>query len=364
MTIQIITNYLESIAPLSLQESYDNAGLIVGNPNTEITGILITLDSTEEVIDEAIQKGCNLVIAHHPIIFKGLTKLNGKNYVERTVIKAIQNNVAIYAAHTNLDNIKNGVNYKIASKLNLQNVQILSTKRNTLCQLITFVPPSHTEVVLKALNEAGAGQIGDYKDCSFTSKGTGAFTPNNSANPFEGKINVSSKVEEDKIEVIFPSYLQGKIISALKSAHPYEEVAYYLFNLENKNQEIGSGAYGNTSEPTNELDFLHFIKKTFNVQQLRHTALLNKKITKVAVCGGSGSFLLKDAIASGADIFITSDFKYHEYFDAENKILIADIGHYETEECTKEIFYELLNKKFSNIAVLLGATVTKPYNYL
>lgn len=277
---------------------------------------------------------------------------------------AIQNNIAIFAAHTNLDNIVNGVSYKMAEKLNLKNVQILLPKKQTLSKLTTFIPKSHTDLVLKKLFEAGAGQIGNYSECSFTQSGIGTYKPNDNSNPFEGKSGELSTVEEDRVEVIVPIHLQNKILQTLKQHHPYEEVAYYLQNLENNNQEVGSGAIGVLENPVDEFEFLNFIKKQFNVIGLRHTALINKKITKVAVCGGSGSFLLKNAIASGADIFITSDFKYHEYFDAENKIVIADIGHYESEECTKEIFYDLLNKKFSNIAVLLGATVTKPYNYL
>ena len=364
MQIKTVTDFLESIAPLELQENYDNAGLIVGDFKTEITCILLSLDVTEEVIDEAIAKGCNLIIAHHPIIFKGLKKLNGKNYVERTVIKAIKNDIAIYASHTNLDHITNGVNFKIAEKLNLLNVKILAPKSNILTKLTTFSPPEHTEKVLKALFEAGSGNIGNYSDCSFHNQGIGTYTPNDHALPFEGTKNKKSEVKEDRIEVILPNYIQQKVIAALNKEHPYEEVAYYLENLENINQEIGAGAVGKIANPTNEIDFLNQIKSAFNVKALRYTKLLNKPITKVAVCGGSGSFLLKDAIASGAEIFITSDFKYHEYFDAENKIVIADIGHYETEECTKELFFDLLSKKFSNIAVILGSTVTKPYNYL
>lgn len=364
MKIQAITHFLESIAPLPLQESYDNAGLIVGSKDTEVTGILITLDVTEMVIEEAINKNCNLIVAHHPIIFTGLKKLNGKNYVERTVIKAIQNNIAIYAAHTNLDNIAGGVNFKIAEKLQLENVKILAPKTNAILQLTTFTPITHTALVLKDLNDAGAGQIGRYKDCGFFSRGTGTYRPTKDTTPFEGVIGQLSTVQEDKIEVIFPFYLQDKILKTLQKSHPYEEVAYYLQVLENKNLETGSGAIGTLAILQDELTFLNHLKKTFQVTGLRHSPLLNKPIQKVAVCGGAGSFLLRDAIAAGADIFITSDFKYHEYFDADNKVVIADIGHYESEVCTKELFYDLLSKNFSNIATLLGETVTKPYNYL
>ena len=361
--IKDVSNYLESIAPLAYQESYDNAGLIVGDADTIVTGILLSLDCTEAIIDEAISKNCNLVIAHHPIVFKGLKKLNGKNYVERTVIKAIKNDVAIYAIHTNLDNVLGGVNSMIAEKLNLQNVQILAPKTGFLSKLVSFVPTDHTQKVLNALYEAGVGQIGNYDHCSFSVNGRGTFRPNQKAVPFIGQSDVNETVNEDRIEVIFPSYLESKIISVLRQSHPYEEIAYYISNLNNMNQEVGSGAIGTLAEAVSSIDFLQILKQTFQLSVVKHTTILKDKIQKIAVCGGSGSFLLNDAIRAGADVFITADYKYHEFFDADGHLMICDIGHYESEVCTKELLLRILSDKFPIFAVLLAETNTNPVSY-
>jgi dinuclear metal center YbgI/SA1388 family protein len=363
MQIKQIINCLESFAPIPLQESYDNSGLITGDAEDELKGALISLDVTEAVVEEAINKNCNLIIAHHPIIFKGLKKLTGKNYVERVVIKAIRNHIAIYAIHTNLDNVQKGVNKKIADKIGLLNTRILATKKNLLQKLVTFVPVSHTIELLKALSEAGAGNIGNYKNCSFRVLGTGTFEPNEDANPTIGEKNKLEEVQEDRIEVIFPAHSESKILTALKMAHPYEEVAYYLHNLVNENQEVGSGMIGELSSPMEATDFLNLLKEKMQLKTLKITSLLDNPIRKIALCGGAGSFLLPQAIASGADVFISSDFKYHDFFDAENKIIIADIGHYESEVFTKDLIYELLNKYFTNIALNLSETVTNPISY-
>jgi len=362
--IKEITTYLESFAPLAYQETYDNAGLLVGQYNWEVKGILITLDITEDIIDEAIYKNCNLIVAHHPIIFKGLKKLNGNNYVERTVIKAIKNDIALYASHTNLDAVKNGVNYKIAEKLGLKSCKILKPKSNILNKLITFIPIDRTDEVLKAMYGAGAGNIGNYNECSFKIKGTGSFTPNENSNPFIGNRGIKEETEENRIEVIFPSYLKNKILTALKNNHPYEEVAYYIQELENENQEVGSGLIGTLPEKMKTIDFLHDLKLKMNLKVIKYTNIVKDNIEKVAVCGGSGSFLLQDAIKQQADVFVSSDFKYHEFFDAENRLVIADIGHYESEHFTKELFLEVLSEKYSNIALVLSETKTNPINYL
>ena len=363
MKIKELTNYIEVLAPLAYQESYDNAGLIVGDANTDITGVLICLDSTEAVIDEAIAKGCNLVVAHHPIVFKGLKKLNGKNYVERTIIKAIKNDIAIYATHTNLDSVVGGVNFKISQVLDLQRVRVLSPKINSLMKLIVFVPIDSTEAVLAALHESGAGVIGNYSHVSFRSEGTGGFRPNDTANPTIGAANVDEKVRENRVEVIFPVYLKSQILGAMHRSHPYEEVAYDVILLENQNKEVGSGAIGELAEAMSEADFLQYLKQRMNVSVIRHTQLLGKPIKKVAVCGGAGGFLLNDAIAQNADIFITSDYKYHEFFDADGRTIIADIGHYESEQFTKELLKDYICKKMLNFAVRLSETHTNPVKY-
>jgi dinuclear metal center YbgI/SA1388 family protein len=363
MTIKDITNYLESIAPLAYQESYDNAGLIVGNASAEVSGVLVTLDSTEEVIDEAIAKGCNLVIAHHPIVFKGLKKLTGKNYVERTIIKAIKNDVAIYAIHTNLDSVVGGVNFKIAEKLRLEKVEILVPKSQVLMKLIVFVPVSNTKEVLDALHAAGAGVIGNYSHASFRGEGIGAFRPNEKATPTIGTANVDEEVHENRVEVIFPTYLKNQVLAAMHRSHIYEEVAHDIILLENQNSEVGAGIIGELANEMSESDFMAYLKQNMGVTVIRHTNLLGKPIRKVAVCGGAGGFLLGDAILRSADIFITADYKYHEFFDADNRIIIADIGHYESEQFTKELLKDYICKKITNFAVNLSETPTNPINY-
>ena len=363
MKIKELTSYLESFAPVAYQESYDNSGLIVGDANKDITGVLITLDVNELVLDEAVSTGCNLIVAHHPIIFKGLKRLTGKSYVERTVMAAIKNDVAIYAIHTNLDNVHTGVNRKISELLELSNTRVLVPKNETLGKLTTFIPSDKTEEVLSAIHEAGAGSIGDYDSCSFRVAGTGAFRPNESADPYIGSANELEKVEEDRVEVIFPLPIQKKVISALKKAHPYEEVAYYLHVLENENPEVGSGMIGNLPWEMEGKAFIPYLKEKMNLEVVRSTFFIKRSIKKVAVCGGSGSFLLKAAIAAGADAFVSADFKYHEFFDADGKILIADIGHYESEVYTKDLIYALLSEKFSNIALRLSKVNTNPIHY-
>jgi len=364
MKVKDITDYLESFAPRAYQESYDNSGLLIGEPNLALTGVLLTLDCTEEVVQEAIDRNCNLIVAHHPIIFKGLKKLTGSNYVERIVLKAIRNNVALYAIHTNLDNVHTGVNRKIAEKIGLKNLQILVPKKDTLSKLVTFIPQESVEQVMNALHAAGAGQIGNYKNCSFKVEGTGTFMPTYEASPHIGKANQQENVMETRVEVIFPSHLEEKILSALRNAHPYEEIAYYISSLSNENQEVGSGMTGELEMALEPVDFLKRLKKNMNLSTVRHTRLLEKKVKKVAICGGSGSFLLSKAIQAGADCFVTADFKYHEFFDADSKIIIADIGHYESEIFTKELLGELLKEKFPTFAVNFSTIDTNPIRYL
>ena len=363
MLLKTIITEIEKFAPLAYQESYDNCGLLTGHKEQEVTGAILCLDCIEALVDEAIQKNCNLIIAHHPIIFSGLKKLNGTNYIERTIIKAIQNNIAIYACHTNLDNVKLGVNKKIADKLGLINQQILSPKKSVLKKLVTFVPPTHLEIVRESLFNAGAGNIGNYDSCSFNLEGTGSFRGNENSNPFIGEKGKLSLEKETRLELIFETVNEATIISALKQNHPYEEVAYDIYQLENTYQNIGSGMVGELEKPISETEFLENLKSIFKVKVIKHTALTNKRIKKVALCGGSGSFLLKNAINSKSDIYISSDFKYHEFFDAENQILVADIGHYESEQFTPEIFYEIISNKFPTFASYLTETNTNPVNY-
>lgn len=363
MNLKEIITYLESLAPLSWQESYDNSGLIVGNPAKEVQCALISLDCTEAVLDEAIRLGCDLIISHHPIVFKGLKRFNESSYVERVVMKAIKNDIALYAIHTNLDNFYKGVNAKIAEKLNLKNTKVLVPKRGLLKQLEVYVPESHAEALRSALFEVGAGAIGNYAECSFNTKGIGTFKPKECAVPFSGEIGKLHTGEEISVEVIYAQHIEGKVLKAMVANHPYEEIAYTTISLGNEFQEVGSGMVGELEEPMSERDFLALVKQNLQTEVIRHTPLLNKPIKRVALCGGAGSFLLKNAIDSAADVFITGDFKYHEFFDAEDKILINDIGHFESEQFTQELLLEIIQKKFPNFAVRLTEVNTNPINY-
>lgn len=363
MFIADVTRYLETFAPPALQEDYDNAGLLTGNPGWECTGILTTLDVLPAVIEEAIHKKCNMVVAHHPIIFKGLKKITGKNYVERSVIMAIKNDIAIYAIHTNLDNVKKGVNNKIAEKIGLQHTQIMLPRDQQLKKLVTFAPFDHAEKLRQVLFASGAGHLGKYSECSFSQEGIGTFMPQEGSDPFVGEIGKRHEEKEIKIEVIFPSYLQDKIIPAMIEAHPYEEVAYDIINLGNYLSDAGSGIIGNLAEAINEQELLSLLKASFSLRVIRHTKFTGKPIKKVAVCGGAGSFLLPVALAQKADAYITADVKYHEFFDADDSILFIDIGHYESEQYTIDLLYEILSKKFINFAVRKTELNTNPVHY-
>jgi dinuclear metal center YbgI/SA1388 family protein len=363
MTVSQIISHLETIAPPTLQENYDNAGLLTGQSNLNCTGVICCLDATEKVVDEAIQKKCNLIVAHHPIIFSGLKKITGNNYVERTIIKAIKNDIAIYAIHTNLDNVMHGVNGMIASKLGLQNISILSHKTAQLKKLFFFVPHENAQTVMQALFDAGGGNIGNYSECSFSVSGTGTFKPNEKANPYTGTIGKREANAEQKIEILFPSWLEKQIIAALKKAHPYEEVAYEIIALENQHQHIGSGIIGELQEAVSETVFLQTLKNIFGLKMIKHTALTGKSVKKISVCGGAGSFLIKDAIKSNSDIYISSDLKYHEFFDADNGMVLCDIGHYESEQFTIDLLATHLEQKFPNFAVLKTEVNTNPVHY-
>ncbi len=361
--IQDILSFLDQVAPPAYQESFDNATLICGDRNWELTGVVCTLDCTETVVEEAIGLGANLIVAHHPIVFKGLKSLTGKTYVERTLIKAIQANVAIFAIHTNLDHVANGVNKRISDRLQLGKTRILQPKKQLLTNLVFFVPTAAKNQVLEAVFQAGAGRIGEYSDCAFSSAGLGQFTPSEKANPTLGQQGLPHEEAELRVEVILPSHLSGKVLSALKAAHPYEEVAYYLSNLENENQEVGAGMIGELAQPMTEEAFFSHLKASMNLTVIKTSQLTNKPIQRVAVCGGAGIFLLGDAKRAGADVFITSDVKYHEFFDADGALILCDIGHYESEIFTKDLLAEELSQNFPNIALYLSKVVTNPTSY-
>ncbi len=363
MKISTIMNQLEVLAPISLQESYDNSGLLVGDRNADIDSALLCLDSIEEVIEEAIERKCGLVIAHHPIVFSGIKSLTGKNYIERTLLKAIKNDIAIYAIHTNLDNVKNGVNKKMAEKIGLKNLQILNPKSGNLQKMVFFCPISVSEKIKIALFKAGGGTIGDYDCCSFSVEGKGSFRAGENTNPYVGKKGEIHLEKEHRIELIFPSYLKLQLISALQVNHPCEEVAYDVYNIENKWTEVGSGMLGELVEPIETLEFLDSLKVNLGTDCVRHTNKLKDRVKRIAICGGSGSFLLNAALAKRADVFITGDYKYHQFFDADGKIVIADVGHFESEQHTPELIQEFLHEKIPNFATYLSKVNTNPINY-
>lgn len=364
MQVKDIVQFLEESFPLSLQESYDNAGLICGRMDQEVEGVLLCLDSLEATVDEAIAKNCQLIIAHHPIIFKGLKKITGISYVERVIEKCIQHRISLYAIHTNLDNHIHGVNGEIANRIGLKNRRILRPMTNQLYKLVVFVPKESLSDIDSALFNMGVGTIGNYSECHFRTEGIGTFKPNELANPTIGSSNIREEVAEFRVEYLVPKPLIGRALRTLFEAHPYEEVSHEIYPIENQDQRLGAGMIGELTQEVDALTFLKSLKSTFNCQVIRHTDLLNKPIKTVALCGGSGSFLLPDAIRSKADIFITGDFKYHEFFDAENHLIIADIGHFESEQFTPQLLAEKLKEKFTKFAVHLTDLNTNPINYL
>ncbi len=364
MRIKEITNYIEEIAPLKYAEDFDNVGLLIGDYNTEVSGVLIALDTLEEVVAEAIAKNCNLIVSFHPIIFGGLKKLNGKNYVERVVLKAIKHNIAIYAIHTALDNCKVGVSAKMSEVLGLQNTKILIPKKGIIKKLTTYVPIADANHLRTKLFEAGAGNIGNFDNCSFSLDGKGSFRGKENSNQVIGRKGVLHFESETCINVIFEDYLEGKILATLFENHPYKEVAYELYSLTNSHQNVGMGMIGEFESEISEHSFLEFVKKAFKTNCIRYSELLHKPIKTVAVLGGSGSFAIANAIQAKADAYISADFKYHDFFKAENKILLADVGHYESEQFTKNLLYDYLSEKFSNFAVLLSEKNTNPIHYI
>lgn len=363
MKIADIIRELEALAPPVYQESYDNAGLLTGQAGWECTGILCSLDATEAVINEAVKRGCNLVVAHHPIIFRGLKKITGRDYVEKTIIAAIKQDIAIYAIHTNLDNVLHGVNARMADRLGLIKRRVLVPKEGVLMKLYTFVPHAYAEQVRNALFEAGGGYIGHYSECSFSAEGQGTFKGEAGTHPFVGEAGKRHTEPEIKLEVIFPAYLQQKMVQALKLAHPYEEVAYDIIRLANDYQQVGSGLIGELPSVTSEQELLRQLKQAFGLTVIRHTPLLGRPVLKVALCGGAGSFLTGQALAAGAQVYITADVKYHEFFDANDRLVIADIGHWESEQFTIDLLFDILLSKFPTFAVLKSEIATNPVRY-
>lgn len=364
LSIRHIIQAIEEFAPIALQESYDNCGLQIGNPEAIASGVLLSIDVTEEVVKEAIDKKANLIIAHHPLLFKGIKNITGSTYIERVIIKAIQHNIAIYASHTCMDNATEGVNKKIAQKLGLTNTTVLEPASDKLLKLKVYVPTNYTEKIRFALFSVGIGCIGKYDNCSFNFDGEGTFKAGEECTPFCGEKHRLHTERETCIEVILPTYLKQKVIKTLLQVHPYEEPAFDIIPIKNQWDNVGAGIIGELPLPIDETSFLHHIKKTFHLSVLKHSPLQNKPIKKVALCGGAGASLIKQAVNKEADIFITGEIKYHDYFDYESQILLVDIGHYESEQYTKEIFYDIITKKFPTFATHYSKVETNPINYL
>ena len=371
MKIKEVIALLEEMAPLAYAEDFDNVGLLVGNQDLDVTGILVCHDALESVIDEANAKKCNLVVCFHPILFSGMKKITGKNYVERSIIKAIKTDIAIYAVHTALDNHPDGVNKIVADALGLINTKILIPKQNSIRKLVTYSPPENADKLRKALFNLGAGSLGNYENCSFNSKGIGTYMGTKNSNPVIGERFEYIETEEIKIEVAFEKHLESKIVKILFENHIYEEVAYEIYDLKNKNQNVGLGMIGELPDAMEEKDFLTTVKETMQCGSIRHSAFLKKPIKKVAVLGGSGSFAIQNAIQAGADLFLTSDLKYHQFYEAENQIVLADIGHFESERYTKNYIVDFLRKKILNFApvpnsigIVLSEENTNPVKYL
>jgi len=364
MTIQDVIQHLEELAPLAYAEDFDNVGLLVGKADTEVSGILVTLDTLESIVDEAIENNCNLIVSFHPIIFSGLKKLTGRSYVERVVMKALKNDIAIFAIHTALDNSWNGVNDMICEQLGLINRKILIPQSETIKKLTTYVPINEAEILRTSLFKAGAGGIGNYDNCSFNIEGIGTYKGNDDSRPTKGKKNELQKANETLISITYPKHIENKVLEALFKTHSYEEIAYEVTTLENKNQHIGMGMIGELPTEQETQTFLKEVKQKMKASSLRHSGFSNDTVKKVAVLGGSGSFAIEAAKKTGAHVFITADLKYHDFFKAENSIVLVDIGHYESEQYTKNLLASYLRKKITNFAIILSTTDTNPVKYL
>ncbi|MEL6976731.1 MAG: Nif3-like dinuclear metal center hexameric protein [Bacteroidota bacterium] len=364
MTVKDVGQILEGLAPLKHAEDFDNVGLLVGNANAEVSGILVTLDTLENVVDEAIEKKCNLIVSFHPILFSGIKRLTGATYVERVLMKCITHNISIYCVHTALDNSPLGVNHKICEVLGLEDSEVLIPKKDTLKKITTYVPEAKADEVAQALFAVGAGAIGKYQDCSFRTSGTGTFTATEGASPAKGNVSKHHQEPETQLNMVYSFELESKIVKSLLDAHPYEEVAYELITLDNPQPYLGMGRVGNLPEPLPETSFLELLKEKFNLSVVRHSQFLEKPIHRVAVLGGSGAFAIGAAKATGADAFMTADLKYHQFFEAENQILLADVGHFESEQFTKQLLVDYLTKKIPNFAVSLAESITNPINYI
>ncbi len=364
MQIKTLLQILDNWAPFSYQEDYDNSGLLIGSKDAEVTGVLVSLDLTPQIVEEAVSLGANTIISHHPILFRGLKRItDADDIVQQCVVDCIKKDINVISLHTNLDNVHNGVNAKIAEILEVKNNRILAPKSHTMSKLSYFVPKKNHEAVKQALYHAGAGTQGNYAECSFSTEGTGTFTPLEGSNPYLGKLGQPTSTPELKVEMVFESQLQSQLVSTLQEVHPYETVAYDVLPLYNTNPQVGSGMIGELETPLPFADFMERIKERFHMPYLRHTAVVQDPIQKIAFCGGAGSFLIPVAKAHGADVYLTGDMKYHDFFTSDNKITLVDMGHYEMEQYTSQLIVDYMSQKNLTFAVHLTQNHTNPIKY-
>lgn len=362
-TLGEFTRWLEELIPPAFQEHYDNSGLQVGDPDASVNSVLLTVDVSAEVIAEAGEHGCNLIISHHPLIFTPLKRIAGGSETERCVASAVRGGIAIYSAHTSFDNVSWGVSHILAEMIGLTKIRVLAPLKGKLSKLITFVPVSHAGRVREALFAAGAGHIGNYDRCSFSVTGDGTFRAGEGADPYAGQVGEDHSEPEIRIEAVMPSHLAPACVRALLAAHPYEEAAYDIIALENEYHGAGAGAIGTLPGPLTVTMLLEKLKALTGIPVIRYSGDAARTVTTIAVCGGSGSDLISAAARAGADAFVTGDIKYHAFTQAPDDMIVADIGHYESEKFSLELLHDLINKKFPKFALRFSGIKTNPINY-
>ena len=362
-TLGEFTRWLEELIPPAFQEQYDNSGLQVGDPDASINSVLLTVDVTSEVIAEAREHGCNLIISHHPLIFTPLKRIAGGSETELCVASAVRGGIAIYSAHTSFDNVSWGVSHILAEKIGLTKIRVLAPLKGKLSKLIAFVPVSHAARVREALFAAGAGHIGNYDRCSFNVPGDGTYRAGEGADPYAGQVGEDHSEPEIRIEAVMPSHLSSSCVRALLAAHPYEDVAYDIIALENEYHGAGAGAIGTLPATLTGIMLLERLKEVTGIPVIRYSGDTARTVKTIAVCGGSGSDLISVAARAGADAFVTGDIKYHAFAQAPHDMIVADIGHYESEKFSLELLHNLIKKKFPKFALRFSGIKTNPVNY-
>lgn len=363
MKISEITGAIEKYAPLWLQEEWDNAGLQVGDTDREATGAVLCVDATEAIVDEAIDRGVNLVISHHPLLFRGLKRITGRTATERIVAKALKHDIAIYSAHTNMDSAPGGVSWATGRRAGLTAMRTLVPQQGRLMKLAVFVPSAYSNAVSEALWNAGAGRMGNYDRCAYMTDGRGTYRPLPGADPAIGTVGQSHTEAETRIEVVFPTAISGRVVQAMLKAHPYEEPAFDLIPLANDITSAGLGVIGSLKTPMPASEYIAWVKQALGIGAIPYAGDARRMVHRVALCGGAGAEFIGNAIAAGADLYMCGDLKYHDFTTHADSIVLADIGHYESEQCTKEIFYDIIQKNFPNFATYYAEEDKNPISY-